>query len=297
MAEGSKRFKTSASVSSIPAIALSSHSIDLDRLQTDFAEHVSIRFNEPGSEVFKQRSAELSAIHEGFSLVSVVSINNHFCESRFKLREKHIEALNGGAANVITAFHATKASLYDILSEGPDPRTSKGDNFFGSGLYFSTDPLKANDYTAEHGNPHAVRALMRCRVIAGKCKDYAFGTFDRKLLREPAGYHSVSGFCRRAKEHVVYNADQVCVDEVYLYRFTDTMFENTPCFDVPPELVGKVVFITPVLSEFLTKLKILAAKKSTGANANVTLPPILTLRSSLTSFCETRSLQSSLLLR
>lgn len=224
-------------------------------LPSDCQLQLGLEFHGEGSVAFGARSAELSALHPGFDLEAVVKISHDFFKARFDLKEGHVaRQLGEGAAAPVIAYHASKGNIRTIIAEGLDPRLAS-QGLFGRGLYFTPDPIKANDYCSEKGDPGRLRSILRCRVILGKSKDYGVGKFDRTLIREPRGFNSVSGFIRRSSEYVVYSADQVLVEEIIFYRFRDTAFEMKPCLDLPSSMAGRVVFITAALSEFLSNLQ------------------------------------------
>ena len=101
----------------------------------------------------------------------------------------------------------------------------------------------------------------------GLVKEYDIGTFDRDLTMEPDGYDSVKGFIRRGIEYVVFANDRVYASHIIIYRFSDTILEMSPAFNTPPEVTGKIVYITVVLSDFFSKLQREAAKANDDATS------------------------------
>ena len=194
-----------------------------------------------------------TSFNEDFELLEVYSVQNPFLHNQYKMRKAAINFITGNA-NENIVYHTTKSKLISICNEGLDPRYSlKG--FFGRGIYVSDSPVKCNDYSAEKGNPNAVRIMLQCRVILGRSKEYEMGQFDRDLVVEPQGYQSVKGFIRRNTEYVVYNRDQIMIDKIIIYRYSNTENELAPCLQVPPNITGNIVYITASLSEFFSKLQ------------------------------------------
>lgn len=192
-----------------------------------------------------------------FEVLDVLEVENPFLCQQYNSRKAAVAHCNDGDANEKVTYHMTKASLMNVCNEGLDPRRAQR-GFFGRGIYFANTPSKANDYSSERGNPTAVRAMLQCRVVLGKVKEYELGHFDRDLVTEPEGFNSVSGFMRRDQEFVVYNRDQVNIERVILYRYKNSVDETSPCYRIPPNVSGHVVYITPSLSEFFSKLQMRA---------------------------------------
>lgn len=188
-----------------------------------------------------------------FSPLAVMEVDNPILRAQYELRKEAI-AFSAGSANEKTVYHVTKANLLGVCNEGLDPRYAQR-GFFGKGIYLTDSPAKANDYSPEKGNAVAVRVVLQCRVLLGRSKEFELGHFDRDLVVEPKGFHSVQGFIRRNTEFVVYNRDQVYVERVIFYRYLDTANEMAPCLQVPPNITGHVVYITAALSEFFSRLQ------------------------------------------
>ena len=140
------------------------------------------------------------------------------------------------------------------LKQGLDYRLAQR-GFFGKGLYVTSNPMKANDYSPDKGQPTALRMMLRCRVLLGKAKEFDVGRFDRDLTIEPEGFDSVQGFIRRGIEYVLYANDRVYITHVIFYRFGDRDLELAPSFALPPNVTGQIVYITASLSEFFGKLQ------------------------------------------
>jgi len=206
---------------------------------------------------FTEISEKLEASDAGFEVVSIIHVHDELQEALFRAKESQISFSNNGDSNTQTLYHVTKGSLEAIVREGLDPRLSAG-GFFGRGLYFTTDPIKGNDYSPQKGSPTSLRAMLRCRVALGKARVFPTGHFDRQLTRETPGCHSTQGFIRRAVEHVVYQAPQALVTEIILYRFTNTELELAPSLALPTAAAPSgafTVLITAALSEFFSKLQ------------------------------------------
>lgn len=248
--------------------------------------HITISEVPPGTPEHTRVSAPFGP---GFDVVKIVEVKDALAEHRFRggvaavyarQRERHGDAaaampstkhmlqqllrqLNEDEAamsypelaNVTSCLHTTKASaLLSVLSKGLDPRLAKR-GFFGQGLYFTEDPMKANDYSEVKGDPHALRIMLWCQIVRGHAKAFEVGRFDRDLVIEPEGFDSVEGFIRRGTEYVVYGADRAIITHVIIYRMTDTQLETTPSFALPPGVSGQIVYITASLSEFFGKLQ------------------------------------------
>jgi hypothetical protein len=136
-------------------------------------------------------------------------------------------------------YHVTKGSLLSILLEGLNPLLSSG-GLFGKGIYLSTNPLKANDYSPSRGRPNDIRVMLKCSAVLGNVYDFGVGRFDKDMVAAPQGFHSVKGFVRRAEEFVVYRESQVNVEEIIFYTFGNTQLEMEPSSNVPPSVAGKV---------------------------------------------------------
>lgn len=193
------------------------------------------------------------AFTDKFALMAVMEVDNPILRAQYELRKEAI-GFAAGSANEKIVYHVTKANLLGVCNEGLDPRYAQR-GFFGKGIYLTDSPAKANDYSPEKGNAEAVRVVLQCRVLLGRSKEFELGHFDRDLVVEPKGFHSVQGFIRRNAEFVVYNRDQVYVERVIFYRYLDTANELAPCLQVPPNITGHVVYITAALSEFFSRLQ------------------------------------------
>ena len=191
--------------------------------------------------------------NEHFDILAIYSVNNTLLTNQYNDRKSAINFITGNA-NEKTMYHVTKANITSVINEGLDPRYSQR-GFFGRGIYFSESPVKCNDYSKDKGDPTAIRIMMQCRVVLGRSKEYELGHFDRDLVCEPSGYQSVKGFIRRDTEYVVYNRDQIVIDKIIIYRYTDTTNETARCLQVPPNITGHIVYITASLSEFFSKLQ------------------------------------------
>lgn len=179
------------------------------------------------------------------TLLSKLTGSNH--EERDKVLE---------TANSKRLFHCTQPeSVIPILENGFDLTKAKDKCFFGKALYFTNDPMKANDYSHARGNNQAIRVMLVCEVLMGRCEEFEMGRFDRERVKASEGFHSVQGFIRRAHEFVVYNKNQVYVSHVVLYRFTKPDLELAVAMNTPPTVNTQVVFITAALSEFFGKLE------------------------------------------
>lgn len=224
-------------------------------------------------EVYDLKGKPPEDMGPGFNPVAVFAITNHQLATRFHGKATEVaHSRPDFGSNTKIGFHVTKGDLDKILREGLDPRISTI-GFFGKGAYVARTPMKANDFCVDKGNPQALRVMLRCQVILGRSKEFEIGQFARNLVTEPEGFDSVTGFIRRAHEYVVYRSEQCLITHVILYRFTDTAQELTPSLAVPPNVNGRVVYITAALSEFFSELQ----KRSNPSELPITKRLILQL--------------------
>lgn len=207
-----------------------------------------------GSALFQTIKAEFP---RGFAVDSIIEIQNSVLFTQYCVRREAVRLIRGDANEKIV-YHVSKGALHNICQDGLDNRLSQR-GFFGRGLYVTSDPMKANDYSTDKGNPEALRMMLRCQVVLGKSKEYEVGRFDRDLMTEPEGFDSVQGFIRRGTEYVVYSQDRIYISHIVFYRFVDRELELTPSFNLPPNVSGQIVYITASLSEFFGKLQQRAA--------------------------------------
>ena len=228
--------------------------------------YIAVQLHPPGSLTFQSMNSELHSAKKGFSLASAISFNNPILSSIFKGNERIISRLNQGNANVQTLFHVTSwEALEDILFNGFDPCRAK-EGLLGRGIYFSSNPMKCNDYSQLRGDPTKLRCMLRCSVILGRVNDLGVGRFDRALTSPGENKDSVKAHVRRAEEYCIYHAGRVLVTDILIYRFTDPAAELADVQDIPAGVKGKVFFITASLSEFLTAVQSRAT--TAGAEAH-----------------------------
>jgi hypothetical protein len=201
----------------------------------------------------------VGGLQSGFAVEKVFAVNQPFREMSFQIQTAQMEcSLPDHSANVQELWHMTRASsIGSVLNFGMDTGHASAQAFFGRGLYFSHDLMKANDYCPPDikGDPKRLRIVLLCKVALGVVHKFDIGAFNRALTTAPIGCHSVQGFIRRSFENVVYNNQQVLVTHVVVYRFTDPAVELAPAYNVPPNTQGHVVFVTPSLSVFFDKLR------------------------------------------
>ena len=192
------------------------------------------------AEPFLDLSCEIEAI---------IQVQNPLLYSAFHIQKELIQ-FRSENVNETMLYHSTKREhVLPICSLGLDVRKSK-DGFFGRGIYFSDDILKANDYASQDPET-GLRCILSCSVALGRVKEFEPGVFDRSLVREPEGFDSVKGFVRNGFEFTIYNNSQVYSSYVILYRMPEKQFERVPA----PVIAGRrVVYITASLSEFFNKL-------------------------------------------
>ena len=190
-----------------------------------------------------------------FDIIGMYAVTNDASSAAYAARRSTIEHIRGPEnLNEKAVFHVSgSGDLFDLFQTGLDPRRSR-QGLFGKGIHLACEPEKANDYSADKGNPAALRTILRCRVLQGVAKEFELGRFDRDLVIEPPGCDSVVGYVRRGPEVVVYSRDQVIITHAIVYRYTNPLMETSPARVVPPNVQGHVVFITAALSEFFAKL-------------------------------------------
>jgi hypothetical protein len=203
-----------------------------------------------------------------FHLLGQVNIKNQYIDGMVSSYTSLVSAMNSEEPNIQRLYHAPKGGFSNILLTGFD-LTYAESGLLGKGIYLSPDPLKANDYSPVRGTANKLRAVFLCNTTLGKVLDFGVGRFDRDLVRAPVGYHSVKSFIRRSTEHVVYNSAMVSVTSVIFYHVTDTAWELTPPTTIPPNVSGRVFFITASLSDFLTKIQARASQKGTPVRDTV----------------------------
>jgi len=222
---------------------------------------------EKGTDLYEQVVKDLQLI-PGVELDKVFQVHNPEWYTKFCIEEEILK-LKLGDPNAQVGYHVCKGDvLKKILEKGLDPRVSNG-GFFGNGTYLTPDPLKANDYSPQKGDPKALRCMLRCQVLLGKSKTFPTGHFDRSIRIEPEGYDSVIGFIRRSTEYVIYTGNRAYVSYIIFYRFTDTQLEMTPSSALPQNVSGQTYLITPSLSEFFSRLNKRAAPEPSEQNTTL----------------------------
>lgn len=206
--------------------------------------------------------------HPSFNITRVIEVSNDATKDVWRGGRAFASFENGGDANVQRLFHGTGIeNIRSLALNGFDMALCKPGGYLGTGLYFSDNPFKANDFSPCMGDPVASRAIIVCNVVLGRIFHLGIGGRDKSIKAPPPGFHSFQTFIRRATEWAVYRERQVDITHIVLYSFPDTSAETAAVYDVPKGCTGKTFFITAALSEFLTKLKLRAEKKDgTGDN-------------------------------
>jgi hypothetical protein len=101
--------------------------------------------------------------------------------------------------NETLLFHTSSAEVSTICSEGLDQRLARRGRF-GSGVYFSDNPVKCHSYWKGSGP----KIMFACYVLLGTVKEYPHRQMDASLLREPPGYDSVKGNVTGQDEYIIY---------------------------------------------------------------------------------------------
>jgi hypothetical protein len=178
------------------------------------------------------------------------------------LQEGIIKHRGRGSANVQHLYHATRGDIAKIAEDGLDPRRGRVGNFFGAGIYFAKNPLKANDYSPSRGYASHMRVMLRCRVALGIPHVLPPGQTLREAVKEPQGRDSVMGWLRRDAEYIVYRATQVDITQIVIYSFTAPAVELLVPITLPITISSTTYAITPVLLNFFTVLLTRATAKS-----------------------------------
>ena len=185
-----------------------------------------------------------------FDIEAIVQVQNPLLYSSYHI-QKEVMQMQNQCVNETMLYHSTKRnSLYPICAGGMDVLKSRV-GFFGRGLYFSDDILKANDY-ASKDEESGLSCILCCSVALGRVKGYDAGIFDRSLLRAPDNFDSVKGFVRQGFEYTVYSNSQVYLAYFVLYRVPPIQFARMEAPNLPGQ---QVVFITVALTEFFNKLR------------------------------------------
>lgn len=210
--------------------------------------------NEIPKEDWKSITGEMDT---GFQILKVSEVTNIFCKSAFDI--KTIQMANPNQTKLWHLPTLNPGVIDSILNFGLDKGKSK-QGFFGKGIYLTDNAMKANDYSESKGDPESVRILLLCSVALGKSKSYEIGRFERELDCAPENYDSVQGLIRHAREYVVYNNNQVLITHIIHYRY-GTIAELNTAHKLPPNIKSPVVFISPALSDFITKVEKVAHSK------------------------------------
>ena len=138
----------------------------------------------------------------------------------------------------VFGFHGTSAkNVYKILDEGFDERLATGNNYFGSGIYFSSGPLKPDTCTGENkalDGPVRNRNIILSWISMGRPLRHgpnvkAFPNDPRYRCRghPPKQHDSVLAASENDEDtYVVYRGDQVRPYAVITYDLlTDTTQE------------------------------------------------------------------------
>jgi len=133
--------------------------------------------------------------------------------------------------NEMLLFHGTKPSAADAICETHfDVGKSNPDGLFGQGLYFAESSSKSDEYVKdeEDGIYQGLYATLLCRVHMGKINYDAQLKPDPKQLMAPVKRkecHSVLGDREKVRgtyrEFIIYNAGQVYVEYIVIYRRVD----------------------------------------------------------------------------
>lgn len=199
----------------------------------------------------------LSTLHPGFQIENIYSINQTDITKNiwFEKLDEITKATHNLPSHTMQLWHTPNDTYIEqILSTGLDIAFANR-GFYGKALYFSDNPIKANDYSKYKCNPESIRIMLKCTVITGNTKTYELGHFDRDLNTAPIGYNSVCGFIRRATEYAVYNNAQVLITHMITYKFTDTVYETKPSSELPANINPQnLCYLNPNMSEFISNI-------------------------------------------
>ena len=163
--------------------------------------------------------------------------------------------IRDGEVNETIGFHTTRGDFHSICQFGLDTRRGSATTYFGPGIYLTQDPMKANDYCCNKGDPMALRAMFRVRFLKGKVKEFSPGKFEKFSL-EPEGYDSVSGYIARSPEFVLYSNDRVLITHLILYRFSNPEAEcRLPNTTVVAGQAKSIIYITPSLANWVNTIE------------------------------------------
>ena len=170
---------------------------------------------------FARIAAELEG-NSGFHLYGLMRVEHPFQQKLFHVRREWISDIRPKDAKhpyvYERLYHVTKGDLERVLHESLQPTAANRDvGTFGPGIYFTSSPIKANDYSLLNKHPNTVRAMLRCSVVIGSAHIVAPNARDHTLRRPPITRDSVVGQITRAREVAVYDPTQVLITEVMFY--------------------------------------------------------------------------------
>jgi hypothetical protein len=160
-----------------------------------------------------------------FKVLEVYNVNNDENSEKYELFKSFLTAQIIDPNEHQNMYHVSKADIASLINKGLDPQYSRGGNF-GTGIYFTDSPIKANDYSVFSGKLDAVRMMLQCRVILGSVKTFEEGKTNPMLVGTPIGYHSIMGSVRRGNEYVVYKSDQILIERIIFYKYTNLYKES-----------------------------------------------------------------------
>ena len=198
---------------------------------------------------FKNIQQELK-LSMGCEPIAVVRIHNTIMEESYaNIYDAYQQA--GFPLNEKILYHSTKSPLDEICAFGFSLKFAKKGLFGAPGVYLADTINKANRYSTSVGDISKIRAMLRCRVILGKTKEYPVGHAAQFLTKAPEGYQSVKGFLTGGHEYVVYSPTQVLISEVFFYRVTSKEVDGI-CPSFPFGFSGKLVFLHSDLSQLFS---------------------------------------------
>ena len=229
------------------SIALLDDFIEASRASTVFSTH-QVPSDDP---LYKYLARELNDAVL-CKPVAIVHVKNSVLERTFANTLQAFQN-DGLPIHERYVYHATKATLQTVCEGGLMPQPDKYGFFGGPAVYLAETIKKANRYVRTFGDVSQVRALLRCRILLGSCKEYPIGHQNHRLRCAPDGFQSVRGFISNGYEYVVYSANQVLITDVIFYRVLSNNIDYSRMF-LPSNFTGTVACIDPYLCFMFSNL-------------------------------------------
>ena len=210
------------------------------------------------SKYYKIMKIKTDFTNAGFKILAITKVMN----TKRQLMRSTYDSIYG-KYNHSMLYHMSKGPLEKICEEGLDIRASKG-GYFGYGIYTTDNVRKANNYSANKGNPDAARFMFVCDVNLGKVYEYETFKINTTHRIPPSGYNSVKGNIDEVSdEYVVYDNNQIDIsyvvtytvptgyEKVQTYRFSHTIYNYFS------EILRVISFLNPTDFKPVRKIQIL----------------------------------------